>query len=96
MQRFGPLLVQVGLEVIGRRAVVPLPLEQVLWLRGVCRSLDGSVGHAELALDRASAVAGRQRVDGGVLGAGAAADRCRSATASRSREPPAPFPAPIL
>jgi hypothetical protein len=33
--------------------------------------LDGAVGHAELALDRPSAVAsGQQRVDGGVLGAG--------------------------
>lgn len=40
--------------------------------RGVGQPLDGAVGHAELSLDRASAVAGgQQRVDGGVLGVGA-------------------------
>ncbi len=69
----GPPLVQVGPEVVELGpAVLPLPLEQVLRPRGVGQQLDGAVGHAELALDRASAVAGSQQcVDGGVLGAGA-------------------------
>lgn len=67
----GPSLVQVRLEVVELcPAVLPLSLEQVFRFRGVRQPLDGAVGHAELSLDRASAMAGgQQRVNGGVLGA---------------------------
>lgn len=69
----GPSPVQVGLEVVELGpAVLPPSLEQVFRPCGVGQPLDGAVGHAELSLNRASAVAGgQQRVDGGVLGAGA-------------------------
>ncbi|GHE79570.1 hypothetical protein GCM10018771_71790 [Streptomyces cellulosae] len=65
-----PTIVQVGLVLIEYgRAPLPLAGEEILGRGGVGVELDGAVRHAELALDRAAAVAGgEQRVDGRVVG----------------------------
>ncbi|MFC9931957.1 hypothetical protein [Streptomyces sp. NPDC127190] len=50
---------------------MPLAVEEAFRGGGVGEKLDRAVGHPELALDRAAAVAGRQQsVDGGMVGPG--------------------------
>lgn len=68
-----PPVVQVGLVVIEDRGpVLPLAGEQLLRSLGLGELLDGPPGHAELPLDRATAVPGFQQcVDVGVPGPGA-------------------------
>jgi hypothetical protein len=61
----GPVLVEDG------GAALPLAVKEVLRGSGVGEEFDRAVGHAELALDRAAAVAGgQQSVDSGVVGPG--------------------------
>lgn len=60
-----PVLVKDG------GAALPLAVEEVLRGGGVGEELDRAVGHPELALDRAAAVASRQQgVNGGMVGPG--------------------------
>ncbi|WUT66382.1 hypothetical protein OG257_37160 [Streptomyces sp. NBC_00683] len=62
-----PAVVQIRLELIqDRGAALPLAVEEVFRGGSVSEELDGAVGRAEPALDRAAAVAvGQQRVNGG-------------------------------
>lgn len=65
-----PAVVQVGFVLVeDGGAPLPLAAEEFLGHGGIGEDFDGAVGHAELALDRAAAMAGSvQSMDGRMAG----------------------------